>query len=101
MLTSEYLVGKDGYVFKRLKKTCPADSTEDELFTLTVSIKLQMRATYDFTEDSKCDFGLCLGPWSRALRNVAEDKRRAAYAGWYKTTRPISAKQVNDYNQLI
>jgi hypothetical protein len=32
----EYPVGTEGYVFKKAMKTYPGDSTEDELFTLTV-----------------------------------------------------------------
>ena len=38
----DYLVSKDGYVYKRMKKTCAADPTEDELFTITVSLNYSL-----------------------------------------------------------
>ena len=35
----EQPVGKDGYVIKKLRKTYHADSPDDEIFTITVSLK--------------------------------------------------------------
>ena len=32
-------MGKDGYVIKKLKKTYSADSSDDEIFTITVSLR--------------------------------------------------------------
>ena len=38
----EYPMSTEGYVFKMAMKTCPGDSREDELFTLTVSFNSEI-----------------------------------------------------------
>lgn len=42
MFFLEYLVGTDGFVYKKMKKTYPRDANEDsDLFTITVSMLVE------------------------------------------------------------